>query len=247
MNGGIWSFYILLVTFMGISPGGARESSPWREPWEQTRTARSPGGAKEPFHGDSPIAGHEGPSYAPTGLARLWAGLFSSVPSGASNRARTRLARREELGIKAQTRVENVETPDAPMNGGGPEGTPAWKAALQVADQRHVAGGVEGELGLAAGDRDALAFLHAALLVGHPDAKLFHLRGQASDGGRAPAAVVDDVQRIDAFGDIAQGGAGDAGTIAFDGQGKGSRRSAGELLEIPEALGGTERAVIVED
>src|ERR1035437_6154669 len=30
---------------MGISPGGARESSPWREPWEQTRTARSPGGA----------------------------------------------------------------------------------------------------------------------------------------------------------------------------------------------------------
>src|ERR1035437_2145298 len=62
---------------MGISPGGARESSPWREPWEQTRTARSPGGAKEPFHGDSPIAGHEGPSYAPTGLARLWA-----VPTG---------------------------------------------------------------------------------------------------------------------------------------------------------------------
>src|ERR1035437_9268807 len=34
-----WSFYILLVTFMGMSPGGARESSPWREPWEQTRTA----------------------------------------------------------------------------------------------------------------------------------------------------------------------------------------------------------------
>src|ERR1035437_2304608 len=65
---------ILLVAFMGISPGGARESSPWREPWEPTRTARSPGGAKEPFHGDSPIAGHEGPSYAPTGLARLWAG-----------------------------------------------------------------------------------------------------------------------------------------------------------------------------
>src|ERR1035437_2384463 len=75
-----WSFYILLVTFMGISPGGARESSPWREPWEQTRTARSPGGAKEPFHGDSPIAGHEGPSYAPTGLARLWAGSTGLTP-----------------------------------------------------------------------------------------------------------------------------------------------------------------------
>src|ERR1035437_2935437 len=97
-----WSFYILLVTFMGISPGGARESSPWREPWEQTRTARSPGGAresspwrepweqtrtarspggaKEPFHGDSPIAGHEGPSYAPTGLARLWAGPTALTP-----------------------------------------------------------------------------------------------------------------------------------------------------------------------
>src|ERR1035437_4118843 len=56
---------------MGISPGGARESSPWREPCEQTRTARSAGGAKEPFHGDSPIAGHERPSYAPTGLARI--------------------------------------------------------------------------------------------------------------------------------------------------------------------------------
>src|ERR1017187_6588466 len=75
-----WSFYILLVTFMGISPGGARESSPWREPWEQTRTARSPGGAKEPFHGDSPIAGHEGPSYAPTGLACLWAGPTGLTP-----------------------------------------------------------------------------------------------------------------------------------------------------------------------
>src|ERR1035437_3129477 len=75
-----WSFYILLVTFMGISPGGARESSPWREPWEQARTARSPGGAKEPFHGDSPIAGHEGPSYAPMGLARLWAGPTGLTP-----------------------------------------------------------------------------------------------------------------------------------------------------------------------
>src|ERR1019366_6203910 len=75
-----WIFYILLVTFMGISPGGARESSPWREPWEQTRTARSPGGAEEPFHGDSPIAGHEGPSYAPTGLARLWAGPTGLTP-----------------------------------------------------------------------------------------------------------------------------------------------------------------------
>src|ERR1035437_8409002 len=75
-----WSFYILLVTFMGISPGGARESSPWREPWEQTRTARSPGGAKEPFHGDSPIAGHERPAHAPTGLARLWAGPTGLTP-----------------------------------------------------------------------------------------------------------------------------------------------------------------------
>src|SRR5450756_1199081 len=80
VSGRLWSFYILLVTFMGISPGGARESSPWREPWEQTRTARSPGGAKEPFHGDSPIAGHEGPSYAPTGLARLWAGPTGLTP-----------------------------------------------------------------------------------------------------------------------------------------------------------------------
>src|ERR1019366_9421868 len=75
-----WSFYILLVTFTGISPGGARESSPWRDPWEQTRTARSPGGAKEPFHGDSPIARHEGPSYAPTGLACLWAGPTGLTP-----------------------------------------------------------------------------------------------------------------------------------------------------------------------
>jgi hypothetical protein len=130
-----WSFYILLVTFMGISPGGARESSPWREPWEQTRTARSPGGAKEPFHGDSPIAGHEGPSYAPTGLARLWPvpqglrpGLFSSAPNGASNRARTRLARREELGIKAQTRVENVETPEAGQGAGRGRGRPPHMA-----------------------------------------------------------------------------------------------------------------------
>jgi hypothetical protein len=79
-SGRLWSFYILLVTFMGISPGEARESSPWREPWEQTRTARSPEGAKEPFHGDSPIAGHERPSYAPTGLARLGAGPTGLTP-----------------------------------------------------------------------------------------------------------------------------------------------------------------------
>src|ERR1035437_10027165 len=140
----------------------------------------------------TPLRGWRVSGPVPQGLRP---GLFSRAPNGASNRARTRLARREELGIKAQTRVENVETPDAPMNGGGPEGTPAWKAALQVADQRHVAGGVEGELGLAAGDGDALAFLHAALLVGHPDAKLFHLRGQASDGGRDAGVQVDFVER----------------------------------------------------
>src|ERR1035437_234834 len=40
-------------------------------------------------------------------------GYFLVPLTGASNRARTRLARREELGIKAQTRVENVETPVA--------------------------------------------------------------------------------------------------------------------------------------
>src|ERR1035437_7742379 len=45
-------------------------------------------------------------------------GLFSSAPNGASNRARTRLARREELGIKAQTRVENVETPAGRLKAG---------------------------------------------------------------------------------------------------------------------------------
>src|ERR1035437_6199047 len=38
-------------------------------------------------------------------------GYFLAPLTGASNRARTRLARREELGIKAQTLVENVETP----------------------------------------------------------------------------------------------------------------------------------------
>src|ERR1035437_6580202 len=43
---------------------------------------------------------------------RAYALCYFLVPlTGASNRARTRLARREELGIKAQTRVENVETP----------------------------------------------------------------------------------------------------------------------------------------
>src|ERR1035437_9151080 len=51
--------------------------------------------------GRSPRAFAPGP--VPQGLRP---GLFSSAPNGASNRARTRLARREELGIKAQTRVE---------------------------------------------------------------------------------------------------------------------------------------------
>jgi hypothetical protein len=45
-----WSFYISLMTFIGVSPVGALESSPWRKPWEQIRTARSPVGAKESLH-----------------------------------------------------------------------------------------------------------------------------------------------------------------------------------------------------
>src|ERR1035437_5455797 len=85
----------------------------------------APAGRKNPFTGIHPSPGTKGlltplrgwrvSGPVPQGLRP---GLFSSAPNGASNRARTRLARREELGIKAQTRVENVETPDAPMNGG---------------------------------------------------------------------------------------------------------------------------------
>src|ERR1035437_3418501 len=139
---------------MGISPGGARESSPWREPMETTfcwylpgvaaRGGRekvaqgashgnkrvrqgAPEGRKNPFTGIHPSLGTKGlltplrgwrvSGPVPQGLRP---GLFSSAPNGASNRARTRLARREELGIKAQTRVENVETPEP----ADPEGTP---------------------------------------------------------------------------------------------------------------------------
>src|ERR1035437_5646057 len=58
----------------------------------------------------TPLRGWRVSGPVPQGLRP---GLFSSAPNGASNRARTRLARREELGIKAQTRVENVETPGA--------------------------------------------------------------------------------------------------------------------------------------
>src|ERR1035437_7677022 len=39
-------------------------------------------------------------------------GLFSSAPNGASNRARTRLARRAELGIRAQRGFKNEKPPD---------------------------------------------------------------------------------------------------------------------------------------
>src|ERR1035437_6066073 len=56
----------------------------------------------------TPLRGWRVSGPVPQGLRP---GIFSSAPNGASNRARTRLARREELGIKAQTRVENVETP----------------------------------------------------------------------------------------------------------------------------------------
>src|ERR1035437_8330968 len=80
----------------------------------------APEGRKNPFTGIHPSPGTKGlltplrgwliSGPVPQGLRP---GLFSSAPNGASNRARTRLARREELGIKTQTRVENVETPDA--------------------------------------------------------------------------------------------------------------------------------------
>src|ERR1019366_4522489 len=79
-------------------------------------------GRKNPFTGIHPSPGTKGlltplrgwrvsgpvpqglrPGPVPQGLRP---GLFSSAPNGASNRARTRLARREELGIKAKTRVE---------------------------------------------------------------------------------------------------------------------------------------------
>src|ERR1039457_4059765 len=78
----------------------------------------APEGRKNPFTGIHPSPGTKGlltplrgwrvSGPVPQGLRP---GLFSSAPNGASNRARTRPARREELGIKAQTRVENVETP----------------------------------------------------------------------------------------------------------------------------------------
>src|ERR1017187_4982134 len=45
-SGDRWSLYISLMTFIGISPVGALESSPWRKPWGQKRTARSPIGRK---------------------------------------------------------------------------------------------------------------------------------------------------------------------------------------------------------
>src|SRR5271169_2797144 len=38
-----WSFYISLVAFVGVSPAGALENSPWREPWDQVGMTRSPG------------------------------------------------------------------------------------------------------------------------------------------------------------------------------------------------------------
>src|SRR5674476_398796 len=117
MNGGIWSFYILLVTFMGISPGGARVAHGASHGNKRVRQG-APEGRKNPFTGIHPSPGTKGlltplrgwrvSGPVPQGLRP---GLFSSAPNGASNRARTRLARREELGIKAQTRVENVETP----------------------------------------------------------------------------------------------------------------------------------------
>src|ERR1035438_8320277 len=86
--------------------------------------SKDPVGAKEPFHGERAISGHEALSYAPT----IWRvsgpvpqglrpGLLSSAPDWAWDRASTRLTRRDELGIEAQTRAENVETPGS----GGPD------------------------------------------------------------------------------------------------------------------------------
>src|ERR1017187_8472142 len=119
-----WSFYISLMIFIGVSPVGALESSPWRKPWEQMRTARSPVGRKSQFTSSdrspdtkrilTPLRGLRVSGPVPQGLRP---GLLSSAPDGAWDRASTRLTRRDELGIDAQTRAENVETPGS----GGPD------------------------------------------------------------------------------------------------------------------------------
>jgi hypothetical protein len=94
---------------------GALESSPWRKPWE-TRTTWSPG-AKEPFRASdrspgtkrflTPLRGWHLSGPLPQGLRP---GLLSSAPDGAWDRAGARLTRRDELGVEAETRPENVQT-----------------------------------------------------------------------------------------------------------------------------------------
>src|ERR1035438_5258208 len=85
-------------------------------------TAWSPVGAKEPFRASdrspgtkrflTPLRGWHLSGPVPQGLRP---GLLSSAPDGAWDRASTRLTRRDELGIEAQTRAENVETPGSGM------------------------------------------------------------------------------------------------------------------------------------
>jgi hypothetical protein len=116
-SGDRWSLYISLMTFIGISPVGALESSPWRKPWGQKRTARSPIGAKEPFAASdrspgtkrflTPLRGWRVSGPVPQGLRP---GLLSIAPDGALDRADTRLTRRDKLGNEARMRAENVET-----------------------------------------------------------------------------------------------------------------------------------------
>src|ERR1035437_7347181 len=105
---------------MGISPGGREKVAHGASHGNKRVRQGAPEGRKNPFTGIhaspgtkgllTPLRGWRVSGPVPQGLRP---GLFSSAPNGASNRARTGLARREELGIKAQTRVENVETPGA--------------------------------------------------------------------------------------------------------------------------------------
>src|ERR1017187_394351 len=69
-----------VLTFIGISPEGALESSPWRKPWEQTQTAMSPVGAKEPFAASDRSPGTKRFLAPPTGLACFRTGSTGLTP-----------------------------------------------------------------------------------------------------------------------------------------------------------------------
>nr|GFC74764.1 hypothetical protein [Tanacetum cinerariifolium] len=75
----------------------------------------------------------------------------------------------------------------------------------------------------------------------------FDPRRQPRERDLAGGAVVDDVYGVHSLGGIAEGRAADVGSVGCEGQVGYVLGCSGELLQVPEALGGVQRGRVMEN